>query len=115
MGGGGAQSQNWNRIRADVLGLPVAVPAVTESALLGAAILAAVATGFCRDICEAVSRMVRIRCQIEPEASAHQAYTGLFEIYRGLAGDLRGRFDALDQWQRHQAGRKWQPHQKCEP
>ena len=35
----------WARIKADVLGVPVAIPSVGESAVVGAAILAAAGVG----------------------------------------------------------------------
>jgi xylulokinase len=43
--GGGARSELWSRIKADVLGLPLLRPRHTEAASLGAAVLAARAVG----------------------------------------------------------------------
>ena len=47
--GGGARSNLWAQIKADILGLPVIRPRYTEAASLGAAILAATAVGLVRD------------------------------------------------------------------
>ena len=47
--GGGAKSDIWAQIKADILGMPVTRPRYTEAASLGAAILAAVAVGLVTD------------------------------------------------------------------
>ncbi|MBR0466282.1 MAG: hypothetical protein IJJ40_02160 [Clostridia bacterium] len=43
--GGGAKSSLWCQLQADITGLPVRIPAESEAACLGAAIIAAVASG----------------------------------------------------------------------
>ena len=43
--GGGARSALWARIRADLTGLPVALPPIVDTSPIGAAMLAAVAAG----------------------------------------------------------------------
>jgi xylulokinase len=53
--GGGAKSDLWAQIKADILGVPVYRPRYTEAASLGAAILAATAVGLVSDP-EAVAR-----------------------------------------------------------
>jgi xylulokinase len=47
--GGGARSDLWAQIKADILGIPVHRPRHTEAASLGAAILAATAVGLIDD------------------------------------------------------------------
>jgi len=47
--GGGAKSDIWAQIKADILGMPVTRPRYTEAASLGAAILAAAAVGVVTD------------------------------------------------------------------
>ena len=47
--GGGAKSDLWAQIKADILGVPVYRPRYTEAASLGAAILAATAVGLVSD------------------------------------------------------------------
>ncbi len=47
--GGGARSDLWAQIKADILGMPVFRPRHTEAASLGAAILAATAIGILDD------------------------------------------------------------------
>jgi sugar (pentulose or hexulose) kinase len=86
--GGGARSNLWLRIKADVLQLPVATVACEETACLGAAILGAVAVGAYADLEQAVARMARLRGRIEPDpANAevyHQGYARYAELYERL-------------------------------
>ena len=43
--GGPARSEAWNQVKADITGFTVEVPAVLETAVVGSAILGAVAIG----------------------------------------------------------------------
>ena len=79
--GGTARGDTWNRIKADVLGVPVAVPAVRETAVLGAAVLAAVAIGWHEDPRGAIGAMVRFDHRLEPDPRTAATYDALFEAY----------------------------------
>ena len=48
--GGPARSETWNQIKADVTGLPGGLPAVLETAVMGAADLAATGIGAYADV-----------------------------------------------------------------
>ena len=52
--GGGTRSEYWNQLKADMMGIAVSVPSNTNTAPLGAAILAGVASGFFKDIEDAL-------------------------------------------------------------
>jgi len=93
--GGQAQSREWNQIKADVTGIPVAVPRVPEAALMGAAVLAGVGAGLLTDITEGANQMVRIDEVLEPDPDRHQRYTELFGVYKRLYPDLRDAFHQL--------------------
>ncbi len=93
--GGQAQSTAWNQIKADVTGFPVAVPQVTEAALLGAAVLAGVGAGLLPDITTGANRMVRIKSILEPNPSRHRLYTDLYGVYERLYPDLCDAFHQL--------------------
>ena len=80
--GGGAKSRLWNQIKADVTGLPVHVPEITETTALGAAFVALVGIGAYATLSEASSHIVRIRDRIEPELAARSAYDEAYERYR---------------------------------
>jgi xylulokinase len=80
--GGGAKSRLWNQIKADVTGLPVAVPKETETTALGAALLALIGIGTYASLQEACTHVVRIRERFEPRADAQTTYAELYQLYR---------------------------------
>jgi xylulokinase len=82
--GGPARSQTWNAIKADVTGFTVLVPAVLETAVLGAGILAAVGTGAYEGLRPAIAGMTRIERTIEPRHEVSETYDRLFEAYVAL-------------------------------
>jgi len=79
--GGTARSDAWNQIKADVLGVPVAVPAILESAVLGAAIVGAAAVGTYGSPGEAIERMVRIGRRLDPVPARRAVYDAAFAAY----------------------------------
>jgi xylulokinase len=80
--GGGAKSRLWNQIKADVTGLQVRVPEITETTALGAAFLALVGTGAYATLAEASEHIVRFREHCEPDPSTMPLYTEAYERYR---------------------------------
>jgi xylulokinase len=58
--GGGEKSALWNRLKAEVLGMPVAGLARAEGAPLGAALLAGVGVGVLADLPTAAGRWIRV-------------------------------------------------------
>jgi xylulokinase len=91
--GGGAHSALWNQIKADVTGLPVAVPETTETAALGAALLALVGSGACASLAEACPRVVRLTAHYEPRAETRAAYEEAYGLYREVYFDLLPAFE----------------------
>lgn len=87
--GGQAKGALWNQIKADVLGTTVAVPSLTEGALLGAAILAATGAGRTADPLAAADRFVRIVDRLEPRLAAGAVYAERYATYRQLYPRLR--------------------------
>jgi xylulokinase len=90
--GGGARSELWLRIKADVLQLPVATVACEETACLGAAILGAVATGAYSNLEQAVARMARLRGRIEPDPANAEVYRRGYRQYVELYERLEPMF-----------------------
>jgi xylulokinase len=88
--GGGARSALWLQLKADICGLPLAVPQVTEAACLGAALLGGVAAGVFPDLGEAVAATVRLDQRITPQPAAAEAYAPRFALYQQLYPTLRG-------------------------
>ena len=95
VGGGNARSPLWNRIKADALGITVAVPEVPDTTLVGAAVLATSGVGLARDVRAAMASMVRIRERLEPDPAAAAAYDRGYGVYRELYPALRDAMHAL--------------------
>ncbi len=79
--GGGAKSPLWLQIKADVIGAPVITLEQEDTAVLGDAILAAVASAAHKNLGGACAAMVRLRGRIEPNANTYAAYTDAFARY----------------------------------
>ncbi len=82
--GGGARSELWLQIKADVTGLPLVRMEEEETATLGAAILAAVACGDFPDLSSATAAMVRLGRRFEPDPAAAAVYERSFSLYDEL-------------------------------
>ena len=79
--GGGTRSPLWRQIVADVLGVRIVLPAVTDASF-GAALLAGVAAGFFADEREAVRHGQGTRDVHEPDVGRAARYTELFSLYK---------------------------------
>jgi xylulokinase len=90
--GGGARSRLWRQIRADVTGLPVERSAVADASAVGAAILAAVASGRWPDIATAARCVGAVAETIEPQAAMRSAYDDAYCRYRRLFTSLKPMF-----------------------
>ncbi len=99
--GGPGRSATWNQIKADVTGFRVAVPAVRETAVVGAAILAAVGIGLKPDLPSAMRTMVRIESRLDPRPATRETYDPQFAAYKALYSDLRPTFARLAELAHH--------------
>ena len=93
--GGGARSALWNRIKADILGVPYVTLDREEFATLGSAVLAGYAVGVFPDLRVAVQHMVHEVDRIEPDPERHTRYRQFVQHYRRLLDVTRPLFDAL--------------------
>jgi len=84
VGGGGARSNVWRQIQADILGKPVVHTKVEEASALGAAMIAAISSGVYKDLREAARSMVKIAERHEPNVENHGKYMRIFRLYREL-------------------------------
>jgi len=80
--GGGARSDAWCQMKADVLGLPVLRSTEQETGVVGAAIAAAVGLQLYPNLTEAAAAMVKIGRRFEPRASLAGFYTDRAAQYR---------------------------------
>lgn len=97
--GGGAASDLWRRILADVTGKNICIPGNTDASGLGAAIAAAVGAGWYASFQEAANAMTRVHKRIKPNSGNHRKYQELFPIYRKLYPCLRNLKDPTDSGQ----------------
>jgi xylulokinase len=82
--GGDTRLATWNRIKADVTGLPVR-PIPGDAAGTGVAMLAGLGAGVYRNVDEAIARCVRPDPVIEPSASTRSTYDVAYAAYTALA------------------------------
>ena len=79
---GGAKSLLWNQIKADVTGLQVKVPEITETTALGAAFLALVGIGAYSSLADVSEHVVKIRECIDPDPVTQSMYLESYEQFR---------------------------------
>lgn len=82
--GGGANSEVWCGLIADVAGVPVARPADTEVGAKGAFLTGLVATGAEKTVADAAARHVHIDRSYEPDPHRAEHYAGAFERFLTL-------------------------------
>lgn len=95
--GGGAHSELWRQIQADVLDHEVTTINVDEGAAYGAALLAAVGAGLYPDIDAACDAAIRTTSRLKPDADSVQEYQELYNIYTGLYESLKADFTRLSE------------------
>ncbi len=94
--GGGSQSPTVLQITADVFNLPVEVPSVNETGMLGAAMNAAVGLGYYPDYASAVAGMTHIRATIHPNPRNSDLYDHLYNrVYRRIYPQLKPLYQDL--------------------
>lgn len=84
--GGGAKSDLWSQMKADITGLTVEIPADNEAACLGAVIMGAVNDGLFSSYKEAVESAVTIRKKFRPRSIETYSVkkAGFNVLYRAL-------------------------------
>ncbi len=92
--GGGAKSQLWKQILADVLGVELVTVNTTEGAAFGAALLAGVGAGLFANVPEAAERIIQLTGSTTP-SPAMSAYQDYYPRYRALYPALADQFKAL--------------------
>ena len=85
--GGGAKSDVWRQILADMLGIPLATVADVDSSL-GSAMLAGVATGVFASHADAVRACVRVSGVTQPDPEGTAFYAERFPLYKAIQAAL---------------------------
>ena len=96
LGGGGARSELWRQIQADVYGRDVEIVEAEEGAAYGAAILAGVGVKMWPSVDEACDSVVRIANHVKPITNNVAAMNQAYAAYRRLYPALRSVFMHAD-------------------
>jgi xylulokinase len=87
--GGGARSDLWLQLKADITGIPVVVPRITEAASWGAALLAGIGAGHFASAAEAAEGSVHLERRFEPDAGRMARYEERFGLHREVYPALK--------------------------
>lgn len=90
--GGGARSETWRQMQADVLGVPVVTAGPSGGAPYGAALLAAVGTGRFGSVEAGCRAWIRPVDRLEPSENSADAYHSAYERYTRLYPRLKEHF-----------------------
>ena len=82
--GGGARSDLWLQLKADITGIPVVVPRITEAACWGAALLAGAGAGHFPSAAKAAKEMLQLQRRIEPNPERQARYEARYALYREI-------------------------------
>ncbi len=82
--GGGARSRVWLQLKADITGIPVVAPRITEAAAWGAAMLAGYGAGCFSDLAAAAEQSLSFGQRFEPDRDRVQRYAKRYELYKEL-------------------------------
>jgi xylulokinase len=90
--GGGARSEVWRQIQADIFGYPLSVMAADEGPALGAALLAGVGANLYSSVEEACSAVVKVAGTTALNSEANVRYEKYYDVYRELYPALKDQF-----------------------
>ncbi|MFA5203919.1 MAG: FGGY family carbohydrate kinase [Lentisphaeria bacterium] len=93
--GGGAKSDAWLQIKADIFGLPVVRPRTVDAGLAGGAMLAGLATGVFRSPAEAARAFVHPERTFDPDPGRHAVYQEKLAQFRQLYPATKNLFKGL--------------------
>lgn len=88
--GGGARSDLWLQIKADIYGMELETLQIDEAGTLGTAMLAGVARGIYDNVEEAARLLVRPKSSFAPDPRRQRVYNDRFEAYRKMYPLVRG-------------------------
>lgn len=95
LSGGGARSEFWRQLQADIYGTACATINAAEGPAYGVALLAAVGTGRFKDIRQACQSAIEVTRTIRPQAKMKKLYQKHYRQYTQLYPALREQFKAI--------------------
>ncbi len=92
LSGGGAKSEFWRQLQADIYGQRVATINTQEGPAYGVALLAMVGTGAYQSVPEACAATIKVTEELAPNDANRQTYDGLYAEYQRLYPALKDEF-----------------------
>jgi xylulokinase len=93
--GGGANSDLWNQIKADIYQKVVKTFETSEGGILGSAILAGVGVGVYPHPASGAARCLRVAKEYHPNPGAVERYNALFGLFKDLHDRLQDPYNTL--------------------
>jgi xylulokinase len=93
--GGGARSDLWSQIKADIYKRPVYTFEDSEGGILGSAILAGAGVGAYASVQDGAQQCLRVKRAFEPDPATTKRYDYLYEVFREVHDRLQGPFDRI--------------------
>ena len=94
--GGGAKSEFWLQVIADVSGKEIIPTAIVETEPLGDALIAGVGLGIYKNL-EETAKIVSVGESVVPREKYRYRYSRLFDLYKNLYGHLKRTFKETSQ------------------
>jgi xylulokinase len=93
--GGGARSDFWRHLQADIYNQPIVLTNAAEGPAYGVALLAGVGIGAWSSVEEACKGSIRAVKKISPNKKLASLYDRQYRVYDKLYGDLKERFGEM--------------------
>jgi xylulokinase len=93
--GGGAASEFWRQMQADMYNGKVVTINTQEGGALGVALLAAVGTGEFSSVPEACGAVIKVATTLKPKRANAKVYDAIYPTYQSLYRSLSGEFHSL--------------------
>ncbi len=93
--GGGARSDLWSQIKADIYHKPVYTFEASEGGILGSAILAGVGVGVYADVRAGAEQCLRVEKAFQPDPSTATCYDYLYALFKEIHDRMQAPFDRL--------------------
>jgi sugar (pentulose or hexulose) kinase len=88
MAGGGARSALWNQLKSDAILMPIHIPAVSDAAPFGAALVGGVAVGELSNLEAAAKKLVTWKTKFKPSPQNHKKMRTLYAEYMRVYQDV---------------------------
>ena len=95
LSGGGARSEFWRQMQADIYGQQVVTINAEEGPAYGVALLAAAGTGAYKNVVEACRATISVVTRTKPAARSKKTYNNAYPVYQNLYHSLKNDFSRI--------------------